>query len=80
MPTEPPTGEDFEAKAQAFAEAVNSFLKEDERTLEWLARKSGIASSTLRAQLLEKPSRLTYINSLRISRVVPVHPLEDVAA
>lgn len=54
-----------------FAAAVLGALKEDERTPEWLARQTGIPSSTLRAQLLVKPSRITLINALRIAQHVP---------
>ena len=56
--------------AEDFATAVLGALEADERTPEWLSRKTGIASSTLRSQLIEKPARLTYINAVRIANVV----------
>ena len=65
MPHRFPTPEDF-------ASAVLVALKEDERTPEWLSRQTGIASSTLRSQLIEKPARLTYLNAVRIADVVPL--------
>lgn len=78
--TTPRRDESHEAAVIAFAEDVRAFLKTNERSLEWLARQSGVHPSTLRSQLIEKPTRLTYINAVRIARVVPVQPLEDVAA
>lgn len=63
MPDRFPTPEDF-------AESVLAALKDDERTPEWLSRQTGIPSSTLRSQLIEKPQRLTYLNAARISQVL----------
>ena len=59
MSTTPPVEDRHEAAVNAFAEAVLSFLEAEDRPFEWLARKSGIHSSTLRSQLIEKPTRLT---------------------
>jgi lambda repressor-like predicted transcriptional regulator len=56
--------------SEAFAKAALAALDEDERTLKWLSRRSGIDYSTLRSQLLEKPARLTYRNAVAIADVV----------
>lgn len=58
-----------------FAEEVLTVLKADERSIQWLSRQTGIAGSTLRSQLLERPSRLTLLNALRIASVLSVNPL-----
>lgn len=78
MTTSPPTETPHEAAANAFAGAVLAFLETEDRPFEWLARRSNIHSSTLRSQLIEKPTRLSYVNAVRIARVVPVPLFEDV--
>jgi lambda repressor-like predicted transcriptional regulator len=60
---------------EGFAEEVLTVLKADERSIQWLSRQTGIAGSTLRSQLLDKPSRLTLLNAIRISEVTGVAPL-----
>lgn len=79
MSTTTPTETPHEAAVKAFADAVLSFLKSEERPFEWLARQTGVPSTTLRAQLKEKPARLTHINALRIAQVVPVPLFEEAA-
>jgi hypothetical protein len=56
--------------SESFADAVLIALKDDDRTPEWLSRQTGIPSSTLRSQLIEKPARLTYRNAVAIADVV----------
>ena len=55
--------------AEDFAAAVLRALEADERNPLWLSRKTGIAYSTLRSQL-EKPTRLSYNNAVRIADVI----------
>ena len=55
-----------ERSAQAFAGAVRDYLKDEDRSVRWLAKKAGIPDSTLRFQL-DRPDRLTVENSLRIA-------------
>lgn len=78
MTTSSPSETSYEAQANAFADAVLAYLEDEDRPFEWLARRSNIHSSTLRSQLIEKPTRLSYINALRIAKVVPVPLFEDV--
>jgi lambda repressor-like predicted transcriptional regulator len=66
--------------AEGFAASVLTFLDAEERSLEWLARRSGVHPSTLRSQLITKPARLTYVNALRIAEIVPVAPLNEVVS
>jgi len=65
---------------EGFAAEVLTALKDDERNIQWLSRQTGIASSTLRSQLLKRPASITLRNALRISAVIPVTPFERVAA
>lgn len=63
--------------SEDFATAVLTALKSDERSIEWLSRRTGIRPSTLRSHLLEKPARLTYQNAMAISAAAL--PLDEVA-
>jgi len=58
--------------AEDFATAVLGALEADERTPRWLSRKTGIAYTTLRSQLIEEPTRLSYVNAVRIADAIPL--------
>lgn len=61
---------------EAVAQNVLRLVKEDERSLEWLSRKSFIPYSTLRAQLIEHPNRLNVRNLGHIAEALG-RPLTD---
>lgn len=60
------------------AARVLATLEAEERTVSWLARRTGIPRSTLRYQL-SNPHRLTVDNLLRIAAALE-RPVEDLAA
>ncbi len=64
---------------QGVADRVLRIVKDDERSLEWLSRKSGIPYSTLRAHLIYKPHRLTIDTAGKIANALG-RPLTDLVA
>lgn len=48
-----------------FAARVGAALREEQRSVAWLARKTGIAASTLRYQL-ERPATLSLRNACKL--------------
>lgn len=63
----------------AVAEKVLRIVKEDDRSLEWLSRKSTIPYSTLRAHLIYQPHRLTIQTLGKIANALG-RPLADLVA
>lgn len=65
--------------AETAAGKILQLVKEDERDLEWLSRKAHIPYSTLRAQLIYHPHRLTIRNTGFIAEALG-RPLTDLVA
>lgn len=58
--------------AEEFSQRVLDYLRKEDRTIGWLSKRSGIADSTLRRQLVEKPNVLSFVNVVAISRTTGV--------
>ncbi|MGH8010718.1 MAG: hypothetical protein ACREQ3_27315, partial [Candidatus Binatia bacterium] len=59
-----------QALAARIAEAILDCLRENDRSINWLAGKINVSSSTLYAQLNQRPENIPYITVIRIAEAL----------